>query len=93
MKKELEKIVNGIKATNTEDAVYREVDNAKSEYVYDWEDDFDSLEEAYEEQGRGEAESMILNDLIAYHGGKDLSMDDHHDVFTALSDHYHLNTN
>lgn len=92
MKTIIKNLFTKIIETNSEKSIYDEVDNAKSEYVYDWEDEFDSLEDAYEEQGRGEAESMILNDLIAHVGGKDLSMDDHYDLFTKLADHYDLNT-
>lgn len=82
-------IING----NTEATVYDEVDNAKGEYVWDWEDDFDDLEEAYAEQGRGGAECLILNNLIKQYGASQLDVDDHSILFDRLADHYQLHTN
>jgi hypothetical protein len=41
------------------------IDDSKSDYLDDdWESEFDDIHEAYDEQGRGEAESQAVQDLI-----------------------------
>lgn len=41
------------------------IDELKHEFVDDdWLDDFDNLHEAYDEQGRGQAESQAVQELI-----------------------------
>ena len=40
------------------------IDELKPEFVWDWEDEFDDIHEAYEEQGRGEAEYQAVSELI-----------------------------
>ena len=41
------------------------IDDAKADYIDDdWEDEFDDIHEAYEEQGRGQAESHAVQELI-----------------------------
>jgi hypothetical protein len=48
-----------------EEETLAEIDELKHEYVdTDWEDDFDDIHEAYEEQGRGEAEAQAVMNLI-----------------------------
>ena len=43
-----------------EQTILNEIDERKLEYVDDdWDEQFDTLEEAYAEQGRGEAESEV----------------------------------
>ena len=81
-----------ITKSNPEQSVHNEVDNAKSEYVWDWEEEFESLDAAYEEQGRGEAESQVLRDLIYGAGGEGLSIDDYCELQDKLADHYYLST-
>ena len=44
-----------------EDMILSEIDDIKSDYLdVNWTEDFDSAEEAYEEQGHGQAETKIL---------------------------------
>ena len=44
-----------------EDMILSEIDDLKMDYLnVGWQDEFDSAEEAYAEQGRGEAESVVL---------------------------------
>ena len=44
-----------------EDMILSEIDDIKSDYLdINWTEQFDSAEEAYAEQGRGQAESKIL---------------------------------
>ena len=44
-----------------EDMILSEIDDIKSDYLdIGWTEDFDSAEEAYEEQGHGQAETKIL---------------------------------
>lgn len=40
------------------------IDALKPEFIHDWEDEFDDIHEAYDEQGRGEAESQALQELV-----------------------------
>jgi hypothetical protein len=43
-----------------EDSIISEVDEAKRDFLDDdWEEEFDDEEEAYQETGRGEAESQV----------------------------------
>ncbi len=80
--------------TNYADAVVSErVNDAKPEFVWDWEGDFDDIHEAYEEQGRGEAESQVIQELISSHGGDSLSDDDKVALTDKLADHYGLSLN
>jgi len=51
-----------------EDQVMEHIDDLKLEYVdSDWESEFDDYHEAYEEQGRGQAESQAVQELIKEH--------------------------
>jgi hypothetical protein len=40
------------------------IDDLKCEYVWDWEDEFDDIHEAYEEQGRGQAEYQAIEEYV-----------------------------
>jgi hypothetical protein len=84
--------MNNIFKTITEEYTQGQIDElvqeAKSEYVYDWEDEFDSLDKAYEEQGRGEAEAQVLYDIIP----KNLTSEQKAELFTDLKEHYGLST-
>jgi hypothetical protein len=85
----VEDLFRKIIANNSEVAVRANVDELKCEYVWDWENEFDSLAEAYEEQGRGEAERQALQEIIQEEG-KNLSLDDYCDLQDRLADHYGL---
>lgn len=88
----IEELYQKIISENTEEAVRSNVDELKSEYVSDWEDEFDSLDDAYEEQGRGEAENQALRELIREEDAN-LSLDDYCSLKDKLADHYGLSTN
>jgi DnaJ-domain-containing protein 1 len=48
-----------------EQEVHEKIDEYKHEYVdSDWADDFDDIHEAYDETGRGQAESQAVQELI-----------------------------
>jgi hypothetical protein len=50
-----------------ESEVHEKIDEYKHEYVdIDWADDFDDIHEAYDEQGRGSAESQAVQELIQH---------------------------
>lgn len=85
----VEELFQKIIAKHDEQEVCANVDDLKHEYVSDWEDEFDSLEEAYEEQGRGEAERQALRELIKAEQ-VELSLDDYCDLHDRLADHYGL---
>jgi hypothetical protein len=83
----IEELFQRIISENTEEDVLANVEELKSEYVSDWEDEFESLEEAYAEQGRGEAESQALRELIR----DKLSLDDYCELQGKLAEHCGLN--
>lgn len=85
----VEELFEKIIAKHSEEEVGANVDDLKSEYVSDWEDEFETLEEAYEEQGRGEAERQALREIIEEEG-VELSLDDFCDLQDKLADHYGL---
>lgn len=85
----VEELFQKIIAENDEESVLQRVNEVKGEYVWDWEGEFDSLEDAYEEQGRGEAESQIVNELIKEHN-VELAFDDYVDLMHQLAEHYNL---
>lgn len=86
----INKILEKIKKEYSESRVHDDVDNMKGEYVWDWEDEFDSLEEAYEEQGRCEAETAVLNNIINSIE-ESLTIDEKEIIFNSLSEYYYLN--
>lgn len=60
-----EAIAKQILEYNSEDSVQGQVDELIPEYLDDdWESEFDSAYEAYQEQGRGEAENAVLHTII-----------------------------
>lgn len=92
----MDKLFKHIIESNTESFIFEKLDEYIPEYISDWEDDFDDIHEAYEEQGRGEAESQILGEVIIQ-GMKTLDMklnsDEHCDLFDALAEHWNLLSN
>jgi hypothetical protein len=94
----LDKLFEHIIVKNTEEYVAEKFDEYKSGYVWDWEDDFDDIHEAYEEQGRGQAESEILHLVIAaalqaLEMPSILPTDEFCELYDKLADHWTLNTN
>ncbi|MCP4369876.1 MAG: hypothetical protein GY797_17440 [Deltaproteobacteria bacterium] len=80
-----------IKDNSTED-IHQEVQDLKLEFISDdWADEFDDVDEAYEEQGRNEAENITLNSLInaGVHGYPMMNAD-HNKLFDMLAKHYEL---
>lgn len=87
MNKLIEVIFTDITYDIQENDVYKDVNEMIPEYLDDgWEEEFDD----YEETGRNAAEHEVLNDLIMQHGGKDLNIDDHYDLFNKFDDYYGL---
>ena len=58
----MESLITKIMMQGTE--IFDRIDELKSEYVWDWEDEFDNIHEAYDEQGRGQAESQAIEEFI-----------------------------
>ena len=87
----IDTLYNKIVMENSVDDVLDRIQELKSDYVSDWEDEFDSLDEAYDEQGRGAAESDVLNDLTRP-WDPSLSLDDHDIVFQKLKEYYGVET-
>jgi hypothetical protein len=72
--------------------VFESVDDCKDEYVNDdWEDEFDDINEAYEEQGRGGAEYQVINQIIIDHC-PGLEGDGYIELYDLLADHWNLTT-
>ena len=63
------------------------------EYVRDWEDEFEDVYEAYEEQGRGEAENAVLDKIIDEYvraANVTLSIDEWNIVYNELKEEWEL---
>jgi hypothetical protein len=77
-------VVETITKNNDEADVRGLIDEEMMEWVDDgWEDEFDDLYEAYTEQGRGEAERVVLEQLIK-DTGVELNTDQHCEVMDTL---------
>lgn len=59
----------------------------------DWEDEFDDINEAYEEQGRGEAESQAILNLIRREYPDGMSDDELVELMDQLADLWSLSFN
>jgi len=77
---------------NSVGVIQDKVQDLKSEYVWDWEDEFEDLDEAYSEQGRNQAEHTVLNDLINQHY-MHLPIEIYHKLFQMLALHFDLEVN
>ena len=65
---DINRAFNTIIGDNDLAIVLEAVDEMKPEYVYDWdEEEFYDIHEAYEELGRGEAESHVIAEMIKYY--------------------------
>lgn len=68
MNKTAEQILELIKAGWSESDVIDKFDNEVIEWLDDdWEDEFDNEYDAYQEQGRGEAEDVIITEMINWY--------------------------
>ncbi len=85
----LEPIFQKIVQENEAEDVLDRVQEQKSEYVSDWEDNFEDIDEAYMEQGRGEAENDILEALIS-ENCTNLCAEDHTKMYDRLAIHYEI---
>jgi len=71
--------------------MHERVDGLKSEYVWDWEDEFDDIHEAYEEQGRGQAEDQALTEAVENcEPAAHLADEDVANLIGRLAAHYEL---
>jgi hypothetical protein len=83
----IEDLFNKIVADNTAEYIAGKVDEYIPEYIWDWEDEFEDIHEAYEEQGRGQAESQILGEVISRTKAT-LSIDDYCKLQDKLAAHW-----
>ena len=81
-----DKIVENVRVED----VYARVDDAKEDYVWDWEDEFDDIEDAYYEKGRGQAESSVVNGIISEYAPSDMDSDDQVILYEILLEHWEL---
>jgi hypothetical protein len=90
MKPELEEIYKQIIENNESEDITYEIEEAKNDFVdSDWENEYDSLDEAYDETGRGGAEEQVLGNLIESIN-PDLSVDDHTELFKKIASYYNI---
>ena len=79
--------------------VHDRLTTLKHEYVWDWEDDFEDIHEAYDEQGRGEAEVQLLTELVNESlkrldlEGPDLSLDEMTQIKRNIAEHFSFEYN
>lgn len=60
-----DQIFEQIRKDHTSESIQTEIQDTKNDYVDDdWEDEFDDIDEAYMETGRGGAESDVLNRVV-----------------------------
>lgn len=85
-------VFHNITGKYSKEQIWEEVQGMKSDYLSDdWEDEFDDIEEAYEEQGRNAAEHAILNRLINQHGPPEMN-EEFCKLFDKLASYYELQT-
>lgn len=85
------RIHNIIIMNNTKKYVWNEVQESKSEFVNDnWEEEFDNINDAYDEIGRNEAEEQVIDSLITNNAPKDIDHDDYHELYHSLAEYYDL---
>lgn len=93
----VDEITKDILNTVDETTIHERVSEAIHDYIDDgWEDEYDDIHEAYQETGRGEADSQVLNEVLSTwqnDNGVELSLDDFCDVFERLADEWCLTTN
>jgi hypothetical protein len=87
---DINKLFFSIVAGTSEGEIIDAIDEAKSDYVDDWEDEFDNIHEAYDEQGRGEAEDHVVSDAISNVIIEGLSDEDHCRLHDMLMAHWNL---
>lgn len=89
-----EQIALLIRTQYSEDRVIELVDDAIPEYLDDgWEEEFESEHDAYQEQGRGEAEGHVLQEMIGWYtdahcGGEKLETSLYIEIYDALKNEY-----
>lgn len=85
-----DKIIQEIIQKNQVSEVYGRVDDLKTEFV-DMDDleEYDDLEELYEETGRNGAECQVMQELLEPYS---LDGDDYNTVYEAVQNHYELVT-
>lgn len=78
-------------SNNSKESIFEKESELIPEFIHDWEDEFETIEEAYIEQGRGAAGSQIITELIdEYKGDTLLSDDEYLELFDMLSNHYDI---
>lgn len=87
-----EALFNEITTNISEDEVNDSIIDCMEEFLSDdWDTEFDDIIDAYEETGRGGAESQVLNDIIK---ARHPHVEDEAfcEMFDALANHWNLST-
>lgn len=80
-----------IKVEYSEDIVNTRFDEELCEWVDEgWEDDFETEHDAYQEQGRGEAENVVIEEMIDWYerAHEKLGVNIHFEIFNLIKEHY-----
>lgn len=92
---DIEEAMNKIKEEYSEDDVAGLLDEEIMNWVEDdWNDDFESEYDWYQDFGHGEAEDVVRNSIIDWYmtnSGKQLSIDNKMVLSQRLQDHYSPN--
>lgn len=84
------RVYNIIIMDNPKNYVWNEVQEAKSEFLNNnWEEEFNNINDAYDETGRNEAENQVLDSLIK-NASKNISDEDYFKVYYKLAEYYDL---
>ncbi len=90
------RVFTHITSKYTEESVRSRIDDLIPEFLNDdWEDEFDDINEAYSETGRGEAESQVIQETIKEamdDTGLTLSDDDQYWLSKEMQEFYEIST-
>lgn len=76
-----------------ENDVIDQVDENKEDYVNaDWADEFDNVHDAYEEQGRGQAECDAISGAIGRFYKDFLNNDEYCELYDMVAEEWNLTT-
>ena len=91
-------VINWVKENHTSDEVHIKLGEIIPDYLDDdWEDEFEDMYEANVEQGRGEAESQLLQELTNDAmssldlSAEMLSLDEKNVIFERIAEEYDIN--
>ncbi len=92
---DLDLAITKIKENFSEEEVVSSYDEEILNWVEeDWADDYDSEYEWYVDHNNGEAQDVVISDIISWYkkeSGKELSIDEYSELYEAIKVEYNLN--